>query len=237
MKLSPYGIREWGASGIIALFLLAGTVIVAIYHHFIIGLILSILVVAMWLGLAAFFRSPKRRIPSDPDGIVSPADGIILDVSVVDGQNFGFLPNVDVIRIGIFLSIFDVHLNRVPADMTITGKLYKPGKYLDARNPKAAKENESMLVYGNATIGKTVIPLAVRQISGAVARRIVCTVVPGARLQKGDIFGMIKFGSRTELFIPVRRGLVLKKTVGDRVSAGTSIVAEIKNISNWQTME
>jgi phosphatidylserine decarboxylase len=134
----------------------------------------------------------------------------------------------DVLRIGIFLSVLDVHVNRAPCKMNVEYKFYKEGKFHDARNPMASKENESMMIAGTGRLAEDgfTFPLAVRQISGAIARRIVCPVSPGCSLEKGDKYGMIKFGSRTELYLPAGAGFEAAVNIGDKVYGGTTIIAK-----------
>jgi len=188
----------------------------------------------LWVAIAAFFRDPTRKITDSKTALISPADGVVRDIELISCADndaievelkelFG---GKDILRIGIFLSVFDVHLNRAPAQMTLSMKKYKMGAFHDARSPLATKENESMLIGGTAELDGVSFPLAVRQISGAIARRIVCPVEPGVSLARGERYGMIKFGSRTEIFLPAGKFELLVK-VGDRVFGGSSIVANI----------
>jgi phosphatidylserine decarboxylase len=181
--------------------------------------------VVLFLAVAAFFRNPCRRIPANPLLIISPADGTIKDIVEVDDFN---LPpfNGPAVRIGIFLSVFNVHVNRAPAEMTVEKVSYREGEYLDARDEGAVQRNEAMTISGTAVADDKTFPVAVRQISGAIARRIVCPVKPGEKLKKGEIYGMIKFGSRTELYLPVGRAEINVK-VGDKVSGGSSVLATL----------
>jgi phosphatidylserine decarboxylase len=131
------------------------------------------------------------------------------------------------VQIGIFLSIFNVHINRAPVAGRVIGLKYKPGKYLNALRPESAKENEQLAV----RMQETVAPYrryVVRQITGAIARRIVCWLKPGDELNRGDEFGMIKLGSRTELLLPKEMALSLRVKIGDNVKAGLSILAEYR---------
>lgn len=167
-----------------------------------------------------FFRDPPRSIPSDADAIVSPADGVIAEVVELDHYDFLDGPAV---RIGIFLSIFNVHINRAPRDATIVAMHYKPGEFLNALNPESALRNEFMWI-GMEDQARPGVRLAVRQISGLLARRIVCTLRPGMAVRRGEKFGMIKLGSRTELIVP-RRGVQVNVAVGERVKAGSTVLA------------
>ena len=172
-----------------------------------------LLLVLLWT--LSFFRNPSRKIIPDESVLYSPADGKVTDLSTVEDEELGSM-----LRIGIFLSIFNVHLNRVPCSVTIERITYKKGLFKDARDPDSSRVNES----NTLLIKRTANPndmLLVRQISGAIARNIVCKVQAGDKLKQGDLFGMIKFGSRTELFLPIKdRKYDVKVKIGDPVRAG-----------------
>lgn len=167
-----------------------------------------------------FFRDPRREIPADPNAIVSPADGLIAEVSEVAHDDFVGVPAV---RIGIFLSIFNVHVNRAPREATVVALDYKPGEFLNALNPESAIRNEFMWI-GLEDASRPGMRMAVRQISGLIARRIVCALRPGQALARGEKFGMIKLGSRTELVLPAAAVEVDVK-VGQKVQAGSTVLA------------
>ena len=179
---------------------------------------------AVLLGLIVyFFRDPHRWIPDDPTAIVSPADGTIAEISELDHYEFFDGPAV---RIGIFLSIFNVHVNRAPRAARVVSMHYKPGEFLDARNPESALRNEYMWI-GLEECDDPCRKLAVRAISGLIARRIVCILRPGQEVQRGEKFGMIKLGSRTELILP-RDAVDVTTLVGAQVEAGTSVLARYR---------
>jgi phosphatidylserine decarboxylase len=167
-----------------------------------------------------FFRDPVRSIPQGPDEIVSPADGTIAEVVEVDHYDFF---NGPAVRIGIFLSIFNVHVNRAPRGSHVVEMEYKPGEFLNAINPESAIRNEYMWI-GLEDLETPGHRLAVRAISGLIARRIVCVLKPGQEVQRGEKFGMIKLGSRTELLLP-RDAVKVAVAVGDKVQAGSSVLA------------
>lgn len=189
---------------------------------------LSVLVVPVWIWLMAFFRDPERPIPQDPNVYVSPADGTVSDI--IDLPSHEHLPE-PCTRVGIFLSVFNVHVNRSPCEGTVVKSVYTKGKFLNALDHKrCSEENESnTLVLADADSGRTVA--VVKQIVGLIARRIVCDATEGTRLSRGQRFGMIKFGSRTELFIPARLDPVVKVKVGDKLRGAMDVVAEIRNPS------
>jgi phosphatidylserine decarboxylase len=173
------------------------------------------------LGLVVyFFRDPHRAIPQDADAIVSPADGVIAELTEVDHYDFFDGPAV---RIGIFLSIFNVHINRAPRDGRVVAMHYKPGEFLNALNPESAIRNEFMWI-GLEDAQRPGVKLAVRQISGLLARRIVCALRPGSTVHRGEKFGMIKLGSRTELILP-RDAVLVETSVGQVVKAGSTVLA------------
>ncbi|MBE6367352.1 MAG: phosphatidylserine decarboxylase family protein [Lentisphaerae bacterium] len=227
MTLTRYGIREWGGGGLVALLLLVGCYFAAVHVNFYLGLIPGVLIVLIYGFVVFFFRNPHRTLPSNPEFILSPADGVVRDITVVD--DFDQAPfEGKALRIGIFLSVLSVHVNRTPAEMQVVSKHYREGRYLDARNPDCARENEAMTIAGNAVAAGVEFPMAIRQISGAIARRIVCPVEPGIKIGRGKIYGMIKFGSRTELYLPVDEKFEILVKPGDKVSGGSSVLAKIR---------
>ncbi len=167
-----------------------------------------------------FFRDPVRLIPHDQDAIVSPADGVIAEITELDHYDFFDGPAV---RIGIFLSIFNVHINRAPRHARVVAMHYKPGEFLNAMNPESALRNEFIWI-GLEEAERPERKLAVRAISGLIARRIVCILKPGQEVQRGEKFGMIKLGSRTELILP-RDSVRVEVEVGQKVQAGSTVFA------------
>lgn len=162
-----------------------------------------------------FFRDPRRTIPSDPGLIVSPADGKVTDVSTTHLQG---LPCT---RISIFLSVFDVHVNRSPISGVIQDVTYKPGKFGNAMGAISADANEQNIV----TVEGEGMTLVFKQIAGLLARRIVFTRKPGDNLVRGERVGMIKFGSRTDVIFPA--GAEVRIKVGDRVKGGATVLAQL----------
>jgi phosphatidylserine decarboxylase len=171
---------------------------------------------AVLIWMLSFFRDPERDVPKDKNLLLAPADGTITDIETVDETEF---IKGRALRIGIFLSVFDVHINRSPCRAQVDKIIYRQGRFLDARNPQSGRLNES----NDLWLTKTEAPadkLIVRQISGAIARRIVCRANEGAELVSGQRFGMIKFGSRTELYVSVRDNVECVVKKGDKVKAG-----------------
>ena len=166
----------------------------------------------------AFFRDPMRIIPSDPGAVVAPADGVVAEVAEMEESE---VVRSRMRRVAIFLSVFDVHVNRAPIAGRIIYKERREGLFLDARNPECSAKNEAM-TWGFETPRRT---LVVRQLTGAIARRIVGWSEVGDHLKKGERFGMIRFGSRTEVYLPLDATVLVK--VGDRVVGGVSIIAQL----------
>ena len=163
-----------------------------------------------------FFRDPPREITSDPSEIVSPADGVVVEVAELEETPHYEGPCK---RVSIFLNIFNVHINRAPDDGTITRIDYRKGAYKNAMSAKSSELNEANTIRLDTPHG----PMTVRQIAGLIARRIVCIPEAGATLRKGEKFGMIKFGSRTELYLsPEAEILVSPK---DKVQGGSTVIA------------
>lgn len=228
MKLSAYGKKEWLSGGALALVVAAAGGWMALRNHSEIGWSLIAAAAIVWTSLAAFFRVPNRIIPAEEGILVSPADGVVKDIDIVTDHGIEPFDGLPLMRIGIFLSVFDVHVNRAPADMDVTYRKYTPGRFLDARDPQCAKENESLVIAGSAQVANDRIPVAIRQVSGAIARRIVCDPRPGDRLKKGVIYGMIKFGSRTELYFPADQRIKPAVGIGSKVRSGSTVIARLE---------
>jgi phosphatidylserine decarboxylase len=178
--------------------------------------------VLIWALL--FFRDPQRQVIQDDALLLAPADGRIVGIDTVPEADFIAGP---ALKISIFLSIFNTHINRAPCGAKVEKITYRRGRYLNAINPLAGKVNES----NNVAMVRMSHPqdrLLVRQISGAIARRIVCAAREGQQLAGGERFGMIKFGSRTELYVPARGQIECLVRIGDRVKAGLTPLAKYK---------
>ena len=166
----------------------------------------------------AFFRDPDRPAPTDPNLIVAAADGIVTDIIELDEKE---VLKTKMRRVGIFLSIFDVHTNRAPIDGRIVYRQHREGVCLDARDPNCSEKNEAMTwAFENSRV-----TIVIRQLTGAIARRIVAWAKVGDELKKGDRFGMIRFGSRTEVYLPLAAVVVVK--AGEHVIGGSTIIARL----------
>ncbi len=179
---------------------------------------LSILWGLLILYTFYFFRDPERPIPQDPRAVVAPADGVVSEVIEVEEHE---VLKQRTQRIGIFLSVFDVHTNRAPVPGTVTMTHEKNGKYLDARHPNASTLN----AYRTWAFQNGTLTVVVRQITGAIARRIVAWAKPGDHLARGERFGMIRFGSRTEVYLPLDAEILVQ--AGTRVRCGETVIARL----------
>ena len=191
------------------------------------GPIVALLAGATWLFIMNFFRDPNRDPEAAGPGVVlAPADGKVTDIIDVDGGPFiGGRAK----RIGIFLSVFDVHVNRSPVAGTVAHTEHRPGAFLDARDPACADLNEAQdlgLLVPDGEGGT--FPVLVRQIAGLVARRIVCAAKEGRVLDAGERYGMIKVGSRTEVYIPKGRVASIDISVGQHVTGGRDLIARMR---------
>jgi phosphatidylserine decarboxylase len=185
---------------------------------------LALLVVPVWVWLLAFFRDPYRPTPGSGNDFVSPADGMVSDITDIPHDDRLGGPAV---RVGIFLSVFNVHVNRAPCDGRVISVQYQKGAFINAlRHHEASEKNESnTAVIGDKRTGE---PIAVvRQIVGLIARRIVFPHKAGDELSRGQRVGMIKFGSRTELYVPLRLNPQVMVKVGDKVRGCADIVVKV----------
>jgi phosphatidylserine decarboxylase len=186
---------------------------------------LSLLVLPVIVWLFAFFRDPEREITTDAQAMVSPADGLVSDVTELDACDL--VGGGPAVRIGIFLSVFNVHVNRAPCDGTVAQVVYKKGKFINAMShATASSDNESNTIVLNEP-GTQEPVCAVKQIVGLIARRIICTSKAGDVVRRGDRIGMIKFGSRTELYIPKRLEPKVLTQTGAKVRGGLDVLVTV----------
>ncbi|ASJ90896.1 phosphatidylserine decarboxylase [Porphyrobacter sp. CACIAM 03H1] len=182
-------------------------------------------------GVFAFFRDPERVVPQSDTAILSPADGRVtliteveppLELQIEDGSGFPGLPAGPVTRVSIFMSVADVHINRTPVGGTVRRVVYIPGRFINAELDKASEENERQHILVERTDG---LRIGFTQIAGLVARRIVPFVKPGDILAKGQRVGLIRFGSRVDVYLPA--GTDPRVMIGQTVIAGETVIAEI----------
>ncbi|HQZ66661.1 MAG TPA: phosphatidylserine decarboxylase family protein [Planctomycetaceae bacterium] len=241
LKDDPFAWRDqlpFARVGLAELFLMCGTAAVAAGLSAwwasqstgsirVLAIVLAVTATVIGGLIAWFFRNPHRVVPPEAGLVVSPADGKIVDIEDIRHDDYIGGPAK---KIGIFLSIFNVHINRAPVAGRVIGLRYRPGKCLNALRPESAQENERLTVM----LEEHQAPyrgFIVRQITGAIARRIVNWLKPGDELGRGEQFGMIKLGSRTELVLPAEEGLEIRVRLGDNVIAGTTVLASYVNSS------
>ena len=163
-----------------------------------------------------FFRDPHRDVPAEPEAIVSPADGTVVEISEAPAHE---LLGEDAVKIGIILSVFNVHVNRAPCAGTVKSILYTSGSFRDAHDPECGKYNEQNAIHIDGAV-----PVLVTQIAGLIARRIVCAITENDTLEKGQRIGMIKFGSRTDLYIPKSRVGDIRIQLKEKVKGGETVL-------------
>jgi phosphatidylserine decarboxylase len=198
----------------IALFAVAG-----VLGFFTGGWAWSIVPALLALFFLWFFRDPKRKIPQGDGLVVSPADGKVTDAVRIE------TPDGESLRLSIFLNVFNVHVNRSPISGTLRQVVYRKGRYMNAMNPASAEHNERNTAVIEADAGYSI---SFTQIAGLLARRIVFRPAEGARLERGQRVGLIKFGSRVDVLLPGHAELHVKK--GDHVKGGSSILATIPEV-------
>jgi phosphatidylserine decarboxylase len=198
-----------------------------------IGAAVGVTLIAGWLGwtivavagailtlfVAWFFRNPYRAVPQGPRVVVSPGDGKV--IAIDEEFEPRFIKDRS-IRVTIFLNVFDVHINRIPCEGVVEQVQYQPGLFLVASRPDATLRNEQNALMIRTVQGAKVVCV---QVAGLIARRIVCWISPGDRAKVGERFGLIRFGSRMDTFLPI--GTAVKVTVGDRVKGGETILGEL----------
>ncbi len=186
----------------------------------------AFLPITIWV--VAFFRDPERRTPLEPDLYICPADGKMLPVVQSAPPEELEMGPAPLTRLSVFMNVFNVHVNRIPCDGTVVGLSYRPGKFFNASFDKASVHNERMSIRirpEGATGPEKDIALV--QIAGLVARRIVCGLTPGQRVRRGERFGIIRFGSRVDLYLPGNATIYAAQ--GETVTAGQTVLAGIKD--------
>lgn len=181
--------------------------------------IASAVLLVVFAYIVFFFRNPQRQTPGGADTVIAPADGKVVAAGIVPAADF---PDGQALRIGIFMSLFNVHMNWAPASGTVTSAHYHPGRFLNAMDNKSAEENERKILELVTVSGR---PFVVKLVAGLVARRIVSPIAPGDRLQRGEKIGLIRFGSRVEMLLPADSQLEV--AVGARVYGGQTVIARM----------
>lgn len=187
------------------------------------GFVIGMLATA-WV--AYFFRDPERVTPQKPGLVISPADGKVIKIEdAVPPAELG-MGSEALPRISIFLNLFDVHVNRVPMDGSVVAIHYRPGTFLNAAMEKASEENERMAIRHKLPDGREI---AYVQIAGLVARRIICNLVVGQQVKAGERFGLIRFGSRADIYLP--KGTVPNVLIGQLAVAGETVLADLGTVT------
>jgi phosphatidylserine decarboxylase len=197
---------------------IGGSLVLAVVAELLIGSGLAVIFLVLTALFLFFFRDPNRPITTDTDAVLAPADGRVMVAGVPPGVA---CPPGNWQQISIFLSPMDVHVNRLPISGRVTNVEYHPGRFLPAYRSDAGDLNE----YTQVTIDHDGQPIVVRQIVGVLARRIVCRVKEGASVQAGERFGVMKFGSRMDIFVPPSAALTVK--VNDKVVGGVTVIARL----------
>ncbi len=225
LRLARAGLAELLVFSGVFLLVAAGAVLLGVLVHPALFFLL-VLVLAPWLFVLSFFRDPERTIPTDADALLSPADGTVTHVGETADADF---PGGRAFTISIFLSVFNVHVNRLPRAGRVAALRYYPGEFLDARAADCAVRNEQFWI--DLIDARTGGRVRVKQIAGAIARRIVCWLKPDEEVRAGERLGMIKFGSRTEVSVPVELVEKVDVKVGDTVHGGSTILLRLKGPS------
>ncbi|MCB1950173.1 MAG: phosphatidylserine decarboxylase [Burkholderiales bacterium] len=192
---------------------------VALLVNIYVGFIWAIFFWFIAIFVLQFFRDPPRVVPSVPNAVLSPADGRIVAVEQVHDP---YLKR-DAVKVSVFMNVFNVHSNRSPVDGNVRDKWYFPGKFINADLPKASLENERNALWIKADDGSDVTCV---QVAGLIAKRILCNVVPGEHLARGQRFGFIRFGSRVDVYLPPETKINVN--IGDKVYATTTVLAELR---------
>ena len=198
---------------------IGGALVLGLAAAFLLSTTLGTVLVVLAVFFLFFFRDPERVVNSAANAVLSPADGRVMVAGAPTGQQF---PPGQWQQVSIFLSPMDVHVNRMPVSGRVTKVVYHPGRFLPAYKPDAGDLNEYTEVWVDHA-GETIV---FRQIVGILARRIVCRAKEGDEVKAGDRFGVMKFGSRMDLFLPV--DAVVKVKVGDKVVAAQTVLAELQ---------
>ena len=216
IPLAKYGVRQILLFGGGSLF---GAALAAYYYLWYVAPLFAIII----LLTLFFFRDPSRRVPEEPGVLVSPADGKVVELGQVQEDEF---LHARALKMAVFMSLTDVHVNRVPCDGRVETLVHRPGRHHNAAREAASRENESLAMVLAEVEGRNRI--LVRQVAGIVARRIVCDAEVGEAMVRGRRYGMIKFGSRLEVFVPVEAGFEPAVGMGQRVRGGETVLGRFR---------
>ena len=217
--IKSWKFNKWGdLSFLLVTFLIVDAIIFQILWSNLLTVTFLSITIALWLLVLYFFRNPDREVIDKPGLVVSACDGRVTKITTIKEDRF---LNTDTIRISVFLSVFNVHVQRAPLEGTVSLVEHQPGKYLQAYKPEASQVNEFIAMMIDSSYGK----ILVKQIAGILARRCVNFAQSGIEIQTGQRYGLIKFGSRVDLFLPTDAKILI--TVGDHVLAGLTPMAQL----------
>jgi len=221
MRLTPHGRRQILLATLLAWLCCAGIAWAATAWTHWLGLA-AVVPLVVWLWVLYFFSDPDRPCPDGEGLFISPADGCVADITLLGPDSPLGRAGM---QIGVFMSVFDVHVNRMPCDGRVEKIDHKPGAFIDVRRPEAYERNESTTIRLTHTHRGVEYPVIVRQIAGLVARRIITDLEVGQSVARGQRFGMIKFGSRLELLLPKELAGEIRVTTGQKAQAGRTVLA------------
>ena len=223
LGLTKYGRREWVLCSLVIAACVAASIFVSMprWHW---SLITILPLGAVWAWVLWFFRDPERELTGGSEFLASPADGRVTDITPIGAES---VLGCEGLKVGIFMSVFDVHVNRSPADAVVEQVRHQAGAFLDARNPNASERNESATTHLRLRVGDRDFPLVIRQVAGLIARRIVTDLAPGQRVARGQRIGMIKFGSRMEVLVPRDLSPQALVSIGQHVQAGETALIKV----------
>jgi phosphatidylserine decarboxylase len=232
--LTKYGRREWLAATAVAVAGCAALGVMA-WRMGWLCLIPVAVIVPVWLWVLWFFRDPDRTPPAEDGAMLSAADGTVADITPI-GRDSDL--GREGTKIGVFMSVFSVHVNRAPCQGRVESIEHHDGAFMDVRKTEAAFANESTTIRLTHTHGGREYPVIVRQVAGLIARRIVTDLQPGQQVRSGERIGMIKFGSRLELLVPRELIGEVRVAVGDKAVAGrTILIAAAKGAAHGKPAE
>ncbi len=183
--------------------------------------VVTLVLLLISLFVLSFFRDPERFIPHDENALISPADGKIILIDRIKDEIF---IHDEVFKISIFMNVFNVHVNRIPFSGTVEQIIYRPGKFYSADSEKSALQNEYCATVISTEKQKKI---ACVQVAGLIARRIICWLEPGDKAIRGKRFGLIRFGSRVDLYLPVETDILVE--VGQKVRAGETVLGQLNS--------
>ena len=226
MKLTGYGKREWLGGGIVAIIFITIFIICSRYNQ---ALFISLasLIGLIYLCIACFFRDPDRKIPAESNVLLSPVDGTVSDIELIKGMEVNqYFEGKDAVRIGIYISLFDVRIKRAPCDLKVEEKFSCKDCFCEAEKSDDSQDDKASAISCRASVNDIDFPLIIR-LSGVKSGKNICKAESGVLFSKGDKFGMIKSGSRVELYLPAATWIQLTVKLNDKLQAGATVIAKV----------